>query len=198
MTRKSVIPELMLENSDVQNVVQVLVDSSFPSLTSSLQSRHQLTMPHSDHSSPSPSPSDIFADLPPFPDTVPTAPLLRISLQKLLAQDIEEEEKCWQACCELGFFYLDLRSDTEDKNDAGKRLLKDADELFEVMKGFFELPVEEKVKYDLKDQRSYFGYKGYGEGIVDKIGTKDKNEFYNVHLILSTHQVCSDFKPSAC
>jgi isopenicillin N synthase-like dioxygenase len=155
-------------------------------------------MPHSDHSSPSPSSSGRFADLQPFPDTVPTAPLLRISLQKLLARDTEEEERCWQACCELGFFCLDLSSDTDDKDDIGEKLLKDADKLFEVMKGFFDLPVEEKVKYDLKDQGSYFGHKGYGEGIVDKTGTKDKNEFYNVHLILSTHQICSDFRTSTC
>jgi isopenicillin N synthase-like dioxygenase len=155
-------------------------------------------MPHSDHSSPSPSPSDIFADLPPFPNTVPTAPLLRISLQKLLARDPEEEERCWQACCELGFFYLDLHSDAHGNDDVGEKLLKDANELFDVMKGFFDLPVEEKVKYDLKDQGSYFGYKGYGEGIVDRTGTRDKNEFYNVHIILSIHKICLDFRTSTC
>lgn len=130
-------------------------------------------MPHSDHSlSPA---HDAFPDLPTFPDTVPTAPLLRISLQKLLAHDPEEEERCWKACCDLGFFYLDLRSPD------GEALLRDADGLFEVMKGFFDLSVEEKVKYDFADQNSYFGYKGYGAGIVDKKGTRDRNEFYNVH-----------------
>jgi isopenicillin N synthase-like dioxygenase len=132
-------------------------------------------MPHSDHSFGSPSPYNTFVDLPIFPNTVPTAPLLRISLRKLLARNSSEEERCWQACCELGFFYLDLEGD-----DVGAKLLKDADELFEVMKGFFNLPIEEKVKYDLKEKGSYFGYKGYGEGIVDKMGTRDKNEFYNV------------------
>ncbi|KAF2622881.1 putative 1-aminocyclopropane-1-carboxylate oxidase [Macroventuria anomochaeta] len=130
-------------------------------------------MPHSDHS-PSPNPSEAFTDLPPFPDNVPTAPFPRISLAKLLTHDTDEEERCWRACQELGFFYLDLQS------SHGSALLEDADRLFELMKGFYELPVEEKTKYDFKSKGSYFGYKGYGEGIIDKNGTRDRNEFYNV------------------
>lgn len=153
-----------------------------------------------------------FPDLPPFPDTVPTAPLLKISLSKLLAHDAEEEERLWNACCDLGFFYLDLRSNNESSNGHtnglnghsngtnghtnghsngvngsterveidGDSFLKDADQLFQVGKGLFELPVEEKQKYDFAEQNSYFGYKGYGSGIIDKQGTKDRNEFYNV------------------
>jgi isopenicillin N synthase-like dioxygenase len=140
-------------------------------------------MPHSDRSS-SPNRSS-FPNLPPFPDNVPTAPLLRISLLKLLQDDQEEQERCWKACCELGFFYLDLRTwDEEGVSNRlflnGDTLLEDADRLFEVMKGFYDLDVQEKIKYDLKDQGSYFGYKGYGEGIIDKQGTRDRNEFYNV------------------
>lgn len=136
-------------------------------------------MPHSD---PSPSPPcDAFASLPPFPDNIPTAPLLRISLEKLLRHDPDEEERCWKACCELGFFYLDLRTSDGQSID-GEALLQDAERLFDVMKGFYDLDIAEKIKYDLKDQGSYFGYKGYGEGIIDKQGTRDKNEFYNVTL----------------
>ena len=136
-------------------------------------------MPHSDHSS---SPTrDTFPELPPFPETVSTAPLLRISLQKLLDHDPEEQDRCWKACCDLGFFYLDLRT-TNPSSDAinGAALQQNADQLFEVMKGFFDLPVEEKLKYDFADRGSYFGYKGFGAGIIDKKGTKDRNEFYNV------------------
>jgi isopenicillin N synthase-like dioxygenase len=138
-------------------------------------------MPHS-NLSPSP-PHHTFPDLPAFPDSVPTAPLLRISLEKLLTHDAEEEERCWKACCELGFFYLDLRtSDPSGQAIEGCALLQDAVRLFEVMQGFFDLTVQEKVKYDFKDQGSYFGYKGYGEGYIDKQGTRDRNEFYNVRL----------------
>ncbi|KAF2854008.1 Clavaminate synthase-like protein [Plenodomus tracheiphilus IPT5] len=140
-------------------------------------------MPHSDHS-PSPS-RETFSDLPPFPDNVPTAPLLRISLQKLLQGDPQEEDRCWKACCDLGFFYLDLRSSRNTGASHpypvdGDALLEDANSLFEVAKSFFDLDVTEKVNYDFKDQGSYFGYKGYGQGVIDKQGTKDRNEFYNI------------------
>lgn len=140
-------------------------------------------MPHSDHS---PAPREPFADLPPFPYNVPTAPLLRISLDELLRQNEKEQESCWKACCELGFFYLDLRTSVVDNEQTidGEGLLQDAESLFEVMKGFFDLDVQEKVKYDFKDQGSYFGYKGYGDGFIDKQGTRDRNEFYNVQCPL--------------
>ncbi|KAI4846582.1 Clavaminate synthase-like protein [Aureobasidium sp. EXF-8845] len=171
-----------------------------------------------------------FLDLPPFPEDIPTAPLLRISLSKLTRGDQGEIDKLWEACCELGFFYLDLRNastspnnipkassvndlaekhfevvgraDSPIKNDQpdaqtkvenmgkfdvdidGERLLQNAEDLFKIGKSVFDLPVEEKVKYDLKDQGSYYGYKGYGQGVIDSEGTKDRNEFYNVRHIL--------------
>lgn len=168
---------------------------------------------------------DLF-ELPPFPEDVPIAPLLRISLTKLAYGSEEEINKLWKACCDLGFFYLDLRDETSglekspkspEENELtqnvweeldmvdsaaqdadfdvkpmsttehepavdGEQLLQDAENLFNVGKKVFELPVEEKIKYDLKDQGSYFGYKGYGQGIIDAHGTKDRNEFYNVYL----------------
>lgn len=156
-----------------------------------------------------------FENIPPFPNTVPTAPLLRISLSKLVAGDEEEEGRVWDASCKLGFFYLDLRSlesstqsvgrSDENTNDDvgvakkvdekmnsdctglqngdgvldGDALLKDADGLFKVGEEFFNLPKEEKRKYDFKDQGSYFGYKGFGDGFIDKEGNRDRNEFYN-------------------
>ncbi|OCK85601.1 Clavaminate synthase-like protein [Lepidopterella palustris CBS 459.81] len=147
--------------------------------------------------------SEAFSDIPPFPIDIPTAPLLRISLRKLLEGDKEEEERCWRACCIVGFFYIDLRSGkaikhkgaVEEANKVdvkwedgvgdggqadGESLLKHANELFEVMKEFFNLEVTEKQKYDFLEQGSYFGYKGYGAGIVDKAGMRDRNEFYNI------------------
>lgn len=126
-----------------------------------------------------------FGGIPPFPETVPTAPLLRISLAKLLTEDANEEERFWSACCDLGFFYLDLSdsasSDTNGSADLstngtsgrtdgepvkngvhkavdGDHLLEDANTLFSVAQEFFDLPVEEKIKYDFAEQRSYFGY----------------------------------------
>lgn len=113
-----------------------------------------------------------FPDVPPFPSDVPTCPLVRISLARLLHGDEEEEDRLWRACCELGFFYIDLRAVDPDVLDGGavganarqvevhvdgEQLLEDADRLFEVQKGFFDLPVEEKVKYDFSGEGSYFG-----------------------------------------
>jgi hypothetical protein len=155
------------------------INTSSPLLTFRITRLSQHPMPHSDHS-PSPSP-DTFPDLPAFPDNVSTAPLLCIALEKLLNHDDEEHDRCWKACCDLGFFYLDLRTSKEQSID-GNALLRDADSLFEVMKGFYDLDVQEKVKYDFKDQGSYFGYKGYGEGVMDEDGTRDRNEFYNVRF----------------
>ncbi|KAF2154649.1 putative 1-aminocyclopropane-1-carboxylate oxidase [Myriangium duriaei CBS 260.36] len=128
-------------------------------------------------------------DLPPFPADVATVPLLRISLSKLLMGDQTEVDRLWKASCELGFFYLDLtpHSGTSTNGtrtavgaESNGALLSNVDELFKIGESVFELPVSEKVKYDFKSKGSYFGYKGYGDGIIDSKGTKDRNEFYNV------------------
>lgn len=114
-----------------------------------------------------------FDNAPPFPDDVPTAPLLRLSLAKLLQRDNEEVNRFIRACEDLGFFYLDL-------SGPGDSLLADADELFKVGAALYDLPLEEKQKYDFMHKNSYFGYKGYGANVVDRDGNLDRNEFYNV------------------
>lgn len=63
----------------------------------------------------------------PFPKNVPTAPLLRISLSKLSNHDEEESKRFFEACKDLGFFYLDLGGTLE-----GQSILKDANNLFDV------------------------------------------------------------------
>ena len=110
---------------------------------------------------------------PPFPDDVPTAPLLRISLRKLLHRDASEVDRCIRACEDLGFFYLDLRGD-------GDALLRDVDALFAVGEELLDLPLEKKAPYDFSQQKSYFGYKAQGAAVVDRKGNLDRNEFYNV------------------
>ena len=65
----------------------------------------------------------VFHDIPPFPEDVPTAPLFRLSLKKLMKNDSEEIDRLWQASCELGFFYIDLRGAIEDsKRDSAQDL----------------------------------------------------------------------------
>lgn len=119
--------------------------------------------------------NDNFSNLPPFPNDVPTAPLLRLSLGKLLAGDANEFDRLFQASVDIGFFYLDFRD-----SDLGKSLLKDVDNLFGVGERLFDLSLEEKKKYDFSAQNSYSGYKGQGTTITDKDGNLDRNEFYNV------------------
>ncbi|KEF54014.1 uncharacterized protein A1O9_09809 [Exophiala aquamarina CBS 119918] len=114
-----------------------------------------------------------FENAPPFPEDVPTAPLLRLSLAKLLKRDNEEVNRFVRACEDLGFFYLDL-------SGPGDSLLADADELFKTGAALYDLPLEEKKKYDFMHKNSYFGYKGYGANVVDRDGNLDRNEFYNV------------------
>lgn len=129
---------------------------------------------------------ETFPGIPVFPDDVPTAPLLRLSLKNLLAEDEDEIQKLSKACEEIGFFYLDIRDAGEATN-----LLADADKLFEIGTDLFELPLEEKQKYDFSAQKSYFGYKAQGVGVVDRQGNLDRNEFYNVScdfsLVIFTH-----------
>lgn len=124
-----------------------------------------------------------FPGIPPFPDDVSTAPLLRLSSGKLLEGDPAEHRRLFQASTDIGFFYLDLSD-----SDQGSSLLGDADDLFQVGERLFELSPEEKKQYDFSGQNSYFGYKAQGAMVVDKQGNLDRNEFYNVrqHRALST------------
>ena len=121
--------------------------------------------------------------LPPFPEDIPIAPLVTISLRELERSPSNlEHEHLFSAAKSLGFFYLDLRGTPE-----GEKLLQQADGLFDLMNEFFSLSVEEKMKYDFAAKKIYFGYKGIGEEVVDGKGTRDKNELYNVtHLTLTT------------
>jgi isopenicillin N synthase-like dioxygenase len=55
----------------------------------------------------------------------------------------------------------------------GESLLQDADTMFGLMQDFFELPAEEKKKFDFTESGGYFGYKGMGAEVIDGKGTKD-------------------------
>lgn len=121
-------------------------------------------------------PRQEYHNAPAFPDDVPTAPLLRLSLAKLLERDATEQDRFVRACEDLGFFYLDL-------SGPGDSILTDADQLFQVGEQLFDLPVEEKQEYDFSHKDSYFGYKGFGASVIDRNGTLDRNEFYNVGLL---------------
>jgi isopenicillin N synthase-like dioxygenase len=124
-------------------------------------------------------PAQKFNNTLPFPEDVPTAPLLRLSLAKLIQRDSEETNRFIRACEDLGFFYLDLAGSADS-------LLADADRLFDVGAELFQLPREEKKKYDFTHMNSYFGYKGLGANVIDESGKLDRNEFYNVRHVWKT------------
>ncbi|KAM0664389.1 hypothetical protein ACQRIU_006971 [Beauveria bassiana] len=109
----------------------------------------------------------------PFPDNVHIAPLLRLSLAKLREGNANEIQQFVRACEDLGFFYLDLRG-------PGDELLKQADKLFDTGEDLFNLPSEEKMKFNFQHLQTYFGYKHMGAAVADKLGNLDRNEFYNV------------------
>lgn len=127
-----------------------------------------------------------FSTIPPFPSDIPTAPLHRLSLSKL-RNDASESDRLFSSCKDLGFFYLELRSDPE-----GESLLNDADDLFNLAPKLFDLGRDELQKYDYKSQGSYMGYKGFGSAVVDEKGNLDRNEFYNVRSFSNPRDVADN------
>jgi len=83
---------------------------------------------------------------------VPTVPLSRISFAKLLAKDKGETERLFQACKNLGFFSLDLRSHPE-----GTQLLGVSDRLLALGEPLFDLPPKELLQYRMSG-KSMYGY----------------------------------------
>jgi len=117
-----------------------------------------------------------FDKEPPFPEGLKLANLEKLSLARLLDQnDKVEASRLFEACKFYGFFYLDLESCEE-----GKKLLDIVQQLFRLSDEVFALPIEEKNKYDNATKGSFFGYKAIGATIIDREGTKDKMEAWNL------------------
>ncbi|TAQ85502.1 hypothetical protein B7494_g6169 [Chlorociboria aeruginascens] len=117
-----------------------------------------------------------FENEPPFPEGLKLAALEKISLAKLLdVNDAEEAQRLVEACKHYGFFYIRLDDCAEGVEimDVVKKLFKLSDEVFAE-------PLEEKNKYDLSEKGSFFGYKAVGATIIDREGTKDKMEAWNL------------------
>ncbi|KZP01751.1 Clavaminate synthase-like protein [Calocera viscosa TUFC12733] len=101
-----------------------------------------------------------FAGLPPFPDDIPTAPLVTLSLAKLQKNDPQEISELFKIGKGLGFFYLNLRG-----CENGERLLHDAEAVLDVQKQYFNLPLEEKRVSDreiVPNSDNFFGWKALG------------------------------------
>ncbi|RYO89235.1 hypothetical protein DL766_004543 [Monosporascus sp. MC13-8B] len=114
--------------------------------------------------------------LPPFPDSLPQAPIQRISLQHLIDRDPAAEKDLWDACTSHGFFYLDCTS-----CNLGRSIVRAADELEKLSHPAFRLPTEVKQNVAVSKMRTLFGYKGPGNVAQDDPHKRrDFGEFWNV------------------
>ncbi|KAI0637482.1 Clavaminate synthase-like protein [Trametes polyzona] len=107
--------------------------------------------------------------LPPFPENVPTHPLLVIDYELLQAGDQDETAKLWKAATELGFWYLKNHGVDEEVN-----------RMFEMGAQTMALAYEEKMKFEQGDDGVSFGYKAAGATVIDETGVPDITEFFNI------------------
>ncbi|KAI0049475.1 Clavaminate synthase-like protein [Auriscalpium vulgare] len=107
--------------------------------------------------------------LPPFPDDVPTVPLVVVDYALMKAGDAAEIDGLWKAATELGFWYL--------KNHGAD---EEVDAMFEMGAETMALSLEEKMLFEQGDSGVSFGYKYAGSSAVDQHGTPDACEFINV------------------
>ncbi|KAF7783865.1 hypothetical protein Agabi119p4_30 [Agaricus bisporus var. burnettii] len=106
---------------------------------------------------------------PPFPDNIPTHPLLVIDFALLKARDPQEIDRLWEAATKLGFWYL-------KNHEAEEEVAK----MFDLGAEAMLLPLEEKLKFDQGIDGSSAGYKAAGSNMVDASGEKDTVEFWNI------------------
>ncbi|SBS27210.1 2-oxoglutarate-dependent ethylene/succinate-forming enzyme [Marinomonas aquimarina] len=78
------------------------------------------------------------------------------------------------ACREIGFFYL---INTDIDKALVKRIMKAA-------KRFFDTPLEDKLKIDIKNSMNHRGYGGVGEEQLDEVNKADWKETFDMALDL--------------
>lgn len=105
--------------------------------------------------------------IPPFPSDIPTADMVTVDFQELVKGDQNAAQAVYNAARGYGFFYM-------------KNHQVDSNFMFGLADQVFRLPSEEKDRYDMGTTGGYFGYKRSGSQYVDKKGTPDHSEFYNV------------------
>jgi isopenicillin N synthase-like dioxygenase len=116
------------------------------------------------------------AEIPPFLEGVPHAPIATISSAKLLSKDPSTAAAAVEACQTYGFFYLDL-TDSEE----GRLLVSEAEQLRDLAERAFDLPQEEKLSHLLQPGGLMFGYKAAGTvKKTDPNKRPDTTEFFNI------------------
>ncbi|KAH9054151.1 Clavaminate synthase-like protein [Lactarius vividus] len=114
-------------------------------------------------------PDASYAIPPPFPDDVPTVPLLVIDYALLQVGDEHEIGRLWQAATDMGFWYLKNHGTDAEVNA-----------MLEMGIHTMALPLEEKMKFEQGDGGNSFGYKFAGSNATDASGAPDSVEFINV------------------
>lgn len=94
----------------------------------------------------------LFENVPPFPDDIPTASMQTISLASLRSGDETAANILLTACQELGFFMLDIAGDM-----LGNNLMKEVDQIFLAGKDIMNLPGGIKDQYLNDAPKSFLG-----------------------------------------
>ncbi len=116
--------------------------------------------------------------LPPFPNDVPTAPLVSVSFAKLEVNDASESSSFFTSCKNLGFFYLDMIGST-----LGETIVSEAEELNTMQQQFFNLPNEVKDIYGRPKLHPFYAYR-FSEEVKEEnpISTSPKRVFENYNV----------------
>lgn len=91
---------------------------------------------------------------PDFPADLPTAPLKSISLAKLEAGDESTSLAFFNACRNLGFFYLDFTG-----SELGEHIISDVERLHTLQQKFYALPHEVKDQYGRDKVDGFYSYR---------------------------------------
>lgn len=110
-----------------------------------------------------------ITELPPFPNDVSIAPLPKISLRLLEANDEAESKRFFTACKDSGFFLLNLQD-----SPTGNLVLDDGQQLEALGKAFFDLSFEEKLAYKGPEDSAF----GFVCRVIDSFrgGADDSNQ----------------------
>ncbi|KWU44250.1 Clavaminate synthase-like protein [Rhodotorula sp. JG-1b] len=104
-----------------------------------------------------------------FPEDLECHPLLVVDFAKVKAGDEAEIDQLYNACTNLGFFYL-KNHEIDDLTEP----------MFEMGKSTFSLPAEELLPFEQGDGGMSAGYKFAGSTNVDAHGNVDTVQFINV------------------
>lgn len=87
-----------------------------------------------------------------FPPNLSVAKIPTVSLKLLQASDINESNKLYEACCEHGFFGLNLT-----QTAGGEALLRDAEHMFELTSSTLNLNKDILERYPFNISKGLLG-----------------------------------------